>query len=49
MQGEELNTRYKKLKMIGRGAYGKIYLIELLKDHKHYALKRMKIQVGSAA
>ena len=46
MQGEDHSSKYKKLKLIGKGAYGKIYLIELLRDHKRYALKKMKITVS---
>lgn len=46
MQSEEHSAKYKKLKLIGKGAYGKIYLIELFKDHKRYALKKMKIRVS---
>jgi len=46
---DDQNTKYKKVKMIGRGGYGKIYLIELLKDHKRYALKKMSIRVNLKA
>ena len=34
---------YKKIKLIGRGGYGKIYLIEDKSDQKQYALKKMFI------
>lgn len=34
---------YKKIKSIGRGGYGKIYLIEDKSDQKQYALKKMYI------
>lgn len=45
MQIEDHNAKYKKIKLIGRGGYGKIYLVELFKDHKRYALKKMSIRV----
>ena len=37
--------RYREIQEIGQGAYGKIYLVENLKDHKEYALKKMLINV----
>lgn len=38
--------RYREIKEIGKGAYGMIYLVENLKDHKEYALKKMLINVS---
>ncbi len=39
------SKKYNKIKLIGRGGYGKIYLIEDKKDSKEYALKKMSINV----
>lgn len=39
--------QYKKIRQIGQGGYGKILLIEDLRDLKTYALKKMSIDVGS--
>ena len=45
MKKEDI-SRYKKLKEIGEGGYGKIILIEDLIDHQTYALKKMKVDVS---
>ena len=44
MKSDE-NKRYKKIKDVGEGGYGKILLIEDYKDHQTYALKKMKVDV----
>jgi serine/threonine protein kinase len=47
MQGKESQKQYKKIRQIGQGGYGKILLIEDLRDMKTYALKKMSIDVKS--
>ncbi len=37
--------QYKKIRQIGQGGYGKILLIEDLRDMKTYALKKMSVDV----
>ena len=37
---------YNKVKEIGRGAFGKIYLIELTNSKERYALKKISLKVS---
>lgn len=46
MKDPSPKEKYKKIREIGRGAYGKIYQIEDLADNKIYAVKKMDIDVS---
>jgi len=41
-------NNYKKLKVLGKGAFGEVYKVKSLKDGNEYALKSVKINnIGS--
>lgn len=33
---------FEKLRVIGRGAYGKVFLVQKISNGQHYAMKKMR-------
>jgi serine/threonine protein kinase len=48
MKAEQVRN-YKKIRDIGQGGYGRIELVEDLRDHKTYAIKKLPVNVVSPA
>ncbi len=40
----EVNTKFKVVKVVGKGSYGTVYQVQRLSDGETYALKEMDVR-----